>query len=70
MWNVCILPSKTQNLPLLCFTKALQSESRLLCRLGRSASKQLGVIICSVDVITLYCKLGHSVDNNIEMLLP
>lgn len=58
-----------QNLPLVCFTKALQSESRL-CRLGRSVSKQLAVIICSVEVIILYSKLGHSVDNNAEMLLP
>lgn len=53
----------------MCFTKALQSESRL-CRLGRSVSKQLSVITCSVEVIILYSKLGHSVDNNIEMLLP
>lgn len=57
-----------QNLPLVCFTKSLQIESRL-CRLGRSVSKQLGVIICSVEVIILYSKLGHSVDNNAEMLL-
>lgn len=60
---------KIQDLPLVCFTKALQSESRL-CRLGRSVSKQHCVIICSVEVIILYSKLEHSVDNNIEMLLP
>lgn len=57
------------NLLLVCFPKVLQSESRL-CRLGRSVSKQLCVIICLVEVIILYSKLGHSVDNNIEMLLP
>lgn len=56
-----------QDLPLVCFTKTLQSESRL-CRLGRSVSKQLYVIICSVEVIILYSKLEHSVDKNIEML--
>lgn len=60
---------QTQDLSLVCFTKALQSESRL-CRLGRSVSKQLHVIICSVEVIILYSKLEHRVDNNTEMLLP
>jgi len=69
IWRICILPSKMQNIPLVCFTKALQSESRL-CRLGRSVSKQLCVIICLVEVIILYSKSEHSVDNNIEVLLP
>lgn len=50
-WELCTLPSKMENLHLVCFAKALQSESRL-CRLGRSVSKQLGVIICLIEVIT------------------
>lgn len=45
------------------------SESRL-CRLERSVSKQLHVIICSAEVIIFYSKLEHSVDSNAEMLLP
>lgn len=60
---------QTQDLPLVCFTKALQSESRL-CRLEGSVSKQLCVIICSAEVIIFYSKLEHSVDSNTEMLLP
>lgn len=73
LWNLesCVFASdmQTQDLPLVCFTKALQSESRL-CRLERSVSKQLYVIICSAEVIILYSKLEHSVDSNSEMLLP
>lgn len=44
IWRVCILPSKMQTLPLVWNTKALQSES-WLCRLGRSVSKELCVIM-------------------------